>query len=54
MDFTRHFFFFLEIISFYHLIDIIIPALKVSNLRIKVVTRRSTSGKTGIKMQLLG
>lgn len=34
--------------------DIIIPSLKVSKLKIKAVTRRLTEGRTGSKIQLLG
>lgn len=45
---------FHEVISFYHPIDIIIPSLNVSELRVKAVTRRLTEGRTGSQMQPLG
>lgn len=45
----------MEVISFYHLTDVIIPILtKVSKLRVKAVTRRPTRGRTGTQRQLLG
>lgn len=44
----------MEVILFYYLIDIIIPTLTVSKLRVKAVTRRPIRGRTGTQMQLLG
>lgn len=35
----------MEVISLYHLIDVIIPILKVSNWRVKSVTSRPTKGQ---------
>lgn len=35
----------MEVISLYHLIDVIVPTLKVSNRRVKSVTRRPTKGQ---------
>lgn len=36
---------FMEVISLCHLVDIIIPTVKVNDLRVKAVTRSPTKGK---------